>query len=114
MPRYALKIEYDGQPFSGWQRQASAPSVQAHLEAALAKLEPDLPSIAAAGRTDAGVHATAQPITFGHHLLAWHEMLKRDMERLADCRARINVLPLGAAALAGTTWPNSRASRTGS
>jgi argininosuccinate lyase len=52
---------------------------------------------------------TAQPITFGHHLLAWHEMLKRDAERLADCRARINVLPLGAAALAGTTFPIDRA-----
>ncbi len=52
---------------------------------------------------------TAQPITFGHHLLAWHEMLKRDAQRLADCRARINVLPLGAAALAGTTFPIDRA-----
>ena len=60
MPRYALRIEYDGRPFSGWQRQASAPSVQAVVERALAKLEPDLPAIAAAGRTDAGVHALGQ------------------------------------------------------
>ena len=60
MPRYALRIEYDGQPFSGWQRQASAPSVQENLEIALAKLESDLPSTAAAGRTDAGVHALGQ------------------------------------------------------
>lgn len=60
MPRYALKIEYDGQPFSGWQRQSSAPSVQEQLEAALSKLEPNLPSVAAAGRTDAGVHAMGQ------------------------------------------------------
>ncbi|MEM9319699.1 MAG: tRNA pseudouridine(38-40) synthase TruA [Pseudomonadota bacterium] len=60
MPRYALKIEYDGRPFSGWQRQDADPSVQAALEAALAKLEPDLPSVAAAGRTDAGVHAWGQ------------------------------------------------------
>ncbi|MEL7151324.1 MAG: tRNA pseudouridine(38-40) synthase TruA [Pseudomonadota bacterium] len=60
MPRYALRIEYDGAPFSGWQRQASAPSVQQRLEDALAKLEPDLPSTAAAGRTDAGVHALGQ------------------------------------------------------
>jgi argininosuccinate lyase len=52
---------------------------------------------------------TAQPITFGHHLLAWHEMLNRDAQRLTDCRARINVLPLGAAALAGTTFPIDRA-----
>lgn len=60
MPRYAFRIEYDGQPFSGWQRQASAPSVQEALESALAKLERDLPSTAAAGRTDAGVHAFGQ------------------------------------------------------
>ena len=42
---------------------------------------------------------TAQPVTFGHHLLAWFEMLKRDRERLLDCRKRVNRLPLGAAAL---------------
>ena len=48
---------------------------------------------------------TAQPVTFGHHLLAWFEMLKRDRERLADCRKRGNRMPLGAAALAGTTYP---------
>jgi len=51
---------------------------------------------------------TAQPITFGHHLMAWFEMLRRDAERLRDCRERINVLPLGAAALAGTTFPIDR------
>ncbi len=50
----------------------------------------------------------AQPITFGHHMLAWFEMLQRDHERLADCRKRINVMPLGAAALAGTTYPIDR------
>ncbi|MFD1911426.1 tRNA pseudouridine(38-40) synthase TruA [Halodurantibacterium flavum] len=60
MPRYALQIEYDGAPFAGWQRQADQPSVQAAVEAALRRLEPDAPGIAAAGRTDAGVHATAQ------------------------------------------------------
>jgi len=52
---------------------------------------------------------TAQPVTFGHHLLAWHEMLGRDAGRLADCRARLNQSPLGAAALAGTTYPIDRA-----
>ena len=51
----------------------------------------------------------AQPITFGHHLLAWFEMLQRDQERLHDCRQRVNVMPLGAAALAGTTYPIDRA-----
>ena len=51
---------------------------------------------------------TAQPVTFGHHLLAWYEMLVRDAGRLADCRARLNQSPLGAAALAGTTYPIDR------
>ncbi len=50
----------------------------------------------------------AQPVTFGHHLLAYYEMLKRDADRLADCRKRINQLPLGAAALAGTSYPIDR------
>ncbi len=51
---------------------------------------------------------SAQPVTFGHHLLAWVEMLLRDRARLQDCRQRVNVLPLGAAALAGTTYPLDR------
>jgi argininosuccinate lyase len=51
----------------------------------------------------------AQPITFGHHMLAWYEMLVRDHERLQDCRKRVNIMPLGAAALAGTTYPIDRA-----
>ena len=51
---------------------------------------------------------TAQPVTFGHHLLAWFEMLVRDADRLQDCRKRVNVMPLGAAALAGTTYPIDR------
>lgn len=51
---------------------------------------------------------TAQPVTFGHHLLAWNEMLERDYSRLLDCRARMNKCPLGAAALAGTTYPIDR------
>jgi len=46
----------------------------------------------------------AQPVTFGHHLMAYYEMFERDRARLADCRKRVNVLPLGAAALAGTTF----------
>lgn len=50
----------------------------------------------------------AQPVTFGHHLLAYFEMLKRDAERFADARKRINRLPLGAAALAGTSYPINR------
>jgi len=50
----------------------------------------------------------AQPITFGHHLMAYFEMLKRDVARLLDCRKRLNQLPLGAAALAGTSYPIDR------
>jgi len=50
----------------------------------------------------------AQPVTFGHHLLAWFEMVKRDHERLMDCRQRVNVMPLGAAALAGASYPLDR------
>ncbi|MBL1276844.1 MAG: argininosuccinate lyase [Ectothiorhodospiraceae bacterium] len=52
---------------------------------------------------------TAQPVTFGHHLLAWFENLKRDHGRLIDCAKRVNVMPLGAAALAGTSYPIDRA-----
>ncbi|WP_417510521.1 argininosuccinate lyase [Methylophaga sp.] len=51
---------------------------------------------------------TAQPVTFGHHMMAWYEMLVRDAERLEDCAKRANSLPLGAAALAGTTFPIDR------
>jgi argininosuccinate lyase len=51
---------------------------------------------------------TAQPVSFAHHLLAWFEMLQRDFERMQDCRKRVNISPLGAAALAGTSFPIDR------
>ncbi|WP_294611295.1 tRNA pseudouridine(38-40) synthase TruA [Roseovarius sp.] len=60
MPRYAFKVEYNGAPFVGWQRQPDHPSVQGAIEAALARIEPGPHTIASAGRTDAGVHAYAQ------------------------------------------------------
>ncbi|MBU2981002.1 tRNA pseudouridine(38-40) synthase TruA [Lentibacter algarum] len=60
MPRYALKVEYHGAPFVGWQKQQGLASVQGAIEAALGKLEKREHNIAAAGRTDAGVHAMAQ------------------------------------------------------
>jgi tRNA pseudouridine38-40 synthase len=60
MPRYALKVEYHGAPFVGWQRQKELPSVQSAIETALGKLQPGEHTIAAAGRTDAGVHALGQ------------------------------------------------------
>lgn len=60
MPRFALKVEYHGAPFVGWQRQIGLPSVQGAIENALAKIEPGEHTIAAAGRTDKGVHAIAQ------------------------------------------------------
>lgn len=50
----------------------------------------------------------AQPVSFGHHMLAYVEMLERDFERMTDCRKRVNRMPLGAAALAGTTYPIQR------
>ncbi|HFD81222.1 MAG TPA: argininosuccinate lyase [Gammaproteobacteria bacterium] len=50
----------------------------------------------------------AMPVTFGHHMLAWFENLQRDRERLRDCLGRVNVMPLGAAALAGTSFPIDR------
>jgi len=62
MPRYALKIEYHGAPFYGWQRQKDRPSVQQAIEEAILKLEPDNAGVAAAGRTDAGVHAVGQVV----------------------------------------------------
>ena len=70
------------------------------LDAAEAQVDTPLP-----GFTHLQV---AQPVTFGHHLLAYVEMLRRDRERFADCRRRVNRLPLGAAALAGTTFPIDR------
>ena len=59
MTRWRLTIEYDGGPFMGWQRQEHGPSVQQTLEEALARMTGELPTIHAAGRTDAGVHALA-------------------------------------------------------
>ena len=50
----------------------------------------------------------AQPVTFGHHMMAWFEMIDRDYDRLMDCRKRVNIMPLGSAALAGTSYPIDR------
>lgn len=50
----------------------------------------------------------AQPVTFGHHMMAWYEMLKRDASRFSDCQQRMNMSPLGSAALAGTSYPIDR------
>lgn len=52
----------------------------------------------------------AQPITFGHHLMAYFQMFRRDVERLGDCYKRTDIMPLGSGALAGTTFPLDRAS----
>src|SRR5262245_57239610 len=60
MARWKLTIEYDGRPFSGWQRQDNGPSVQATLEHAILKLSGEVVTVTAAGRTDAGVHALGQ------------------------------------------------------
>jgi tRNA pseudouridine38-40 synthase len=64
MPRYKLILEYDGTPFSGWQRQAGAPSVQQVVEEAISKMSGETVTIQAAGRTDSGVHALGQVASF--------------------------------------------------
>jgi tRNA pseudouridine38-40 synthase len=64
MPRYRITLEYDGAPYCGWQAQANGPSVQTAVEAALARLTGEEPRLYGAGRTDAGVHATAQVAHF--------------------------------------------------
>ena len=60
MPRYRLRIEYDGAPYVGWQRQENGPSVQGAIEAAILSLTGETVSIRGAGRTDSGVHAMGQ------------------------------------------------------
>ncbi|ODT83189.1 MAG: tRNA pseudouridine(38-40) synthase TruA [Pelagibacterium sp. SCN 64-44] len=64
MPRYRLTIEYDGTPFSGWQRQADRPSVQQAVERAIHAMSGETVTLQAAGRTDAGVHALGQVVHF--------------------------------------------------
>ena len=82
------------------------------LQVAIMELQKTLVSLAERESTTlmpAFTHLqAAQPISFGHHMLAWFEMLKRDQSRLSDLRKRINVLPLGSAACAGTSYPIDR------
>ena len=97
-----------------------ATDLRLYLRDAIDALAGELRRLCAGLLEQAGRHAdavmpgfthlqTAQPVTFGHHMLAWFEMLLRDAERLTDCRRRTNVMPLGAAALAGTPYPIDRA-----
>ena len=79
---------------------------QGHLMTALADLAESNADTIMPGFTHL---QAAQPITFGHHLMAWFEMLRRDRDRLLDCRKRLNQLPLGAAALAGSPYKPNRA-----
>jgi argininosuccinate lyase len=97
-----------------------ATDVRLWLRAAIDEIDAGLGGLQAAllGLADAHVETAmpgfthlqvAQPVSFAHHLLAYFEMLARDRERFADCRRRVNRLPLGAAALAGTSYPIDRA-----
>lgn len=107
MPRWKLTLEYHGAAFVGWQRQAEGLSVQGVLEAALAALEPGLPPVIGAGRTDAGVHALAQvahcdtgrdwdPFRLGealNHHLRPHRVAVLAVERApADFHARFDAV----------------------
>ena len=82
------------------------------VQALLLKLEETIWQVAAANKNSVMAGYThlqkAQPITLGHHMLAYFQMFRRDFERLADCRRRADYLPLGAGALAGTTFPIDR------
>ncbi len=82
------------------------------VQALLLKLEETIWQVAAENKASVMAGYThlqkAQPITMGHHLLAYFQMFRRDFERLADCRRRADYLPLGAGALAGTTFPIDR------
>jgi argininosuccinate lyase len=93
--------------FRLWVRQACAEmdKVLAALQAALVERADEHAASIMPGFTHLQV---AQPVTLGHHLLAYYEMLKRDRSRFADCAARMNQSPLGSAALAGTSFPIDR------
>ncbi len=100
MPRYAFIVEYHGGPFSGWQRQDGPVTVQGAIEAALGRIDPGPHTIAAAGRTDAGVHATGQTA---------HADLSRDWDpfRLAaamNYHLRPAPVAITAAARVPDTW----------
>lgn len=99
MPRYRLTLEYDGGPFVGWQRQTSGPSVQAALEAALAKFTGEAPEATAAGRTDAGVHALGQVV---------HVDLARDWQPQKICDAlNYHLRPDPVSAIAAALVPDT-------
>jgi argininosuccinate lyase len=96
-----------------------ATDIRLWLRAAIDAIQDQLAALRDALREVAAAHVdtimpgfthlqVAQPVTFGHHLLAYVEMFGRDVERMADCRRRVNRLPLGAAALAGTSYPLDR------
>jgi tRNA pseudouridine38-40 synthase len=99
VPRYRLTLEYDGGPFVGWQRQTSGPSVQAALEAALAKFTGEAPEATAAGRTDAGVHALGQVV---------HVDLARDWQPQKICDAlNYHLRPDPVSAIAAAQVPDT-------
>ena len=94
MTRFALTVEYDGRPFQGWQRQENGPSVQASLERAVLAVTGEAAAVHAAGRTDAGVHASAmrahvdvgKPIAAFRLGQAINALLRPDPVAVLDCR----------------------------
>jgi len=101
-----VEVETDG-GLTGW-GEAATPELADLIEAAqraLLKLADEHTDTVMPGFTHLQV---AQPVSYAHHLMAYFEMLARDAQRLADCRKRVNRLPLGSAALAGTTFPIDR------
>ena len=97
--------------------QVTVDGMRLWLRGAIDRIDQGLRQLQAALLKQADQHAAtlmpgfthlqpAQPVTFGHHMLAYVEMLGRDRARFADCRRRVNESPLGAAALAGTSFPD--------
>lgn len=100
MPRYALTLEWDGRPFMGWQRQAHGATVQAALEDAVLAITAESVTAAAAGRTDAGVHARAMPV----HFDSARELAPFRMMEALNARLRPRPVAVTACSVVADDW----------